>query len=85
MKDGRLQDHGPPSKRGRPGVLLVLSRPLPGRFGERGQSSGRVRAKRRADASFAALRRLGIEILPNSPAHTEHIGPLQRLLARSRG
>jgi hypothetical protein len=44
-----------------------------------------MQAKRHADVAFAALRRLGIEILPNSPAHTEQIGPLQRLLARSRG
>ncbi|HET6619009.1 MAG TPA: hypothetical protein VFG64_03650 [Dongiaceae bacterium] len=85
MSDGRFQEYGPPPKKGRRGVLLVQSRPLPGHPGERSQSSGRVRAKRRADAAFAALRRLGIEILPNSPAHTEQIGPLQRLLARSRG
>ena len=44
-----------------------------------------MQAKRQADVAFAALRRLGIEILPDSGAHAGQIGPLQRLLARSRG
>lgn len=85
MNDGRLQDHGPPLKKGRRGVLLVLSRPLPGTVGERTRASCRRQAKRHADAAFAALRRLGIGILPGSEAHAEQVGPLQRLLARSRG
>lgn len=85
MNDGRLQDHGPPPEKGRPGVLLVLSQPLAGTVGERIRASGRMQAGRHADAAFAALRRLGIEILPDSEAHAEQVGPLQRLLARSRG
>ena len=84
MNDGRLQDLAPPPKKARPGVLLVLSRPLPDTVGERTRTSGRMQAKRQADVAFAALRRLGIEILPGSEAHAEQVGPLQRL-ARSRG
>jgi hypothetical protein len=101
MNERWLQGHRPPLETGRPGVFFVLSISSLADVPQRNQGSDRARVERHASAAFASLRQLGVEILADrrvgavrkdggpmpasAGADAAQMGPLQRLLARSRG